>query len=159
MQVHIPKGKGRCWEFFLGNCRSLHSHSTMCELWTFSGHSTIDECFKDLFTGQMPFLPPNQQSQNTEGTQQSNADEWWYLRNLVWDFCLSIATEVGQLSWLVKLWLVLSSDYKGSRDGACCPINIHMEHCTWFPDDIARVLAVSRQVSILLAPPGCWHRH
>ena len=30
----------------------------------------------EFFTGRMPFLPPNQQSQSTEGTQHSNNDNY-----------------------------------------------------------------------------------
>jgi len=32
----------------IGMCQSSHLHST-CKLWTFSAHSTFDECFTDLW--------------------------------------------------------------------------------------------------------------
>ena len=32
----------------------------------------------DFFTGQMPFLPPNQQCQSTEGK-----NNWWNFRNIL----------------------------------------------------------------------------
>ena len=66
--------------------------------------------------------------------------------------------DVGQI-WLVIDWLIDLTDNKRPCNGARRSIYVHMEHGARFFDDNARVLAVSRQVSILLAPSGRWRWH
>ena len=78
LEQEIVSGSGICWAI----CRSAPHPRQPCQ------HPTTQ-----FFTGRMPYLPPNQQRQSTEGTKTSKLTVLQHVANV-----LSVT------GWLVRIW-------------------------------------------------------
>jgi len=62
-------------------------HMQVCTLLQADNHANTHHS-KKFFTGRLPFLPPNQQCQSTEGNKKKLHNEWRAFLSLNWKYAM-----------------------------------------------------------------------